>query len=98
MRDTVFLTRHRHDDKQFVIVTMTKTGRRMSEARDLGTVVAAIATTALADLGEAATDDLAQLHQALGDADATALPDLLAATHQHLPDHPDLAAQVDAVT
>src|SRR6185503_8802608 len=29
--------------------------------------------TALTDLGEAATDDLAQLHQALGDTDATAL-------------------------
>jgi hypothetical protein len=54
--------------------------------------------TALTDLGEAATDDLAQLHQALGDADATALPDLLAAAHQHLPDHPDLAAQIDTIT
>ena len=54
--------------------------------------------TALTDLGEAATGDLAQLHQALGDADATALPDLLAAAHQHLPDHPDLAAQIDTIT
>ena len=54
--------------------------------------------TALTDLGETATGDLAQLHQALGDPDATALPDLLAAAHQHLPDHPDLAAQIDAIT
>jgi hypothetical protein len=54
--------------------------------------------TALTDLGEAATGDLAELHQALGDADATALPDLLAAAHQHLPDHPDLAAQIDTIT
>ena len=54
--------------------------------------------TALTDLGEAATGDLAQLHQALGDADATALPGLLAATHQHLPGHPELAAQIAAIT
>ncbi len=54
--------------------------------------------TALTDLGEAATSDLAQLHHALGDTDATALPDLLAAIHQHLPDHPDLAAQIDTIT
>jgi len=54
--------------------------------------------TALTDLDEAATTDLIQLHQALADTDATALPALLAATHQHLPDHPDLAAQIDTVT
>jgi hypothetical protein len=54
--------------------------------------------TALTELGDAATDDLAHLHHALGNADAATLPGLLAATHQHLPDHPDLAAQVDAVT
>jgi hypothetical protein len=54
--------------------------------------------TALTDLGEAATGDLAQLHQALGDADAAALPGLLAAAHQHLPEHPDLAAQIDTIT
>ena len=54
--------------------------------------------TALTDLGDAATNDLTHLHHALGHADATTLPDLLAATHQHLPEHPDLAAQVDAVT
>ncbi|GIE88288.1 hypothetical protein [Actinoplanes regularis] len=54
--------------------------------------------TALTDLGEAATGALTQLHRALGDADATALPDLLAAAHQHLPDHPDLAAQIDIIT
>lgn len=54
--------------------------------------------TSLTDLGEAATGDLTQLHQALGDSDATALPDLLAAARQHLPDHPDLAAQIDTIT
>jgi hypothetical protein len=54
--------------------------------------------TALTDLGEAATGDLTQLHQALGDADATALPDLLAAAQQHLPAHSDLAAQIDSIT
>ncbi|BCY11003.1 hypothetical protein [Actinoplanes sp. L3-i22] len=54
--------------------------------------------TALTDLDSAATTDLAQLHHALGDTDATALPQLLAATHQHLPDHPDLAAQIDTIT
>ena len=36
--------------------------------------------------------------RALGDADAAALPDLLAAAHQHLPGHPDLAAQIDVIT
>jgi len=54
--------------------------------------------TALTDLGEAAGAALARLHQALGDPDASALPALLAATHHHLPHHPDLAAQVDTVT
>ncbi len=54
--------------------------------------------TALTDLGEAADGHLAQLHQALGDSDAAALPGLLAATHQHLPDHPELAAQIDTIT
>jgi hypothetical protein len=54
--------------------------------------------TALTDLGDAATGDIAHLHRALGDTDATALPGLLAAAHQHLPGHPDLAAQIDTVT
>jgi len=54
--------------------------------------------TALTDLDQAATTALAQLHQALGDPDATALPALLAATHHHLPHHPDLAAQIAAIT
>ena len=54
--------------------------------------------TALTDLDQAATATLAQLHQALGDPDATALPALLTATHQHLPHHPDLAAQITAIT
>jgi hypothetical protein len=54
--------------------------------------------TALADLGDAATEDLARLHHALGDTDATDLPALLAAAADHLPDHPDLAAQIDTIT
>jgi hypothetical protein len=54
--------------------------------------------TALTDLDEAATAALARLHQALGDPDASALPTLLAAIHHHLPEHPDLASQVDTVT
>jgi hypothetical protein len=54
--------------------------------------------TALTDLDEGAAPALAQLHQALGDPDATALPALLAATHDHLPHHPDLAAQIAAIT
>jgi hypothetical protein len=54
--------------------------------------------TALTDLDAAAGTALARLHQALGDPDASALPALLAATHHHLPRHPDLAAQVDTVT
>jgi hypothetical protein len=54
--------------------------------------------TALTDLEKSATPALGRLHQALGDTDASALPALLAATHHYLLDHPDLAAQVDAVT
>jgi hypothetical protein len=54
--------------------------------------------TALTDLDAAATDALSQLHDALGDPDASALPALLAATHHHLPRHPDLAAQIDTIT
>jgi hypothetical protein len=54
--------------------------------------------TALTDLDEAATTALARLHQALGDPDASALPALLAAMHHHLPEHPDLAGQIDTVT
>jgi len=53
--------------------------------------------TALTDLDAAAGTALARLHQALGDPDASALPALPAATHHHLPRHPDLAAQVDTV-
>jgi hypothetical protein len=54
--------------------------------------------TALTDLGAAAADSVGQLHDALGDRDAGALPHLLAATQPHLPGHPELAAQIDAVT
>jgi hypothetical protein len=54
--------------------------------------------TALTDLDDTATAALARLHQALGDPDASALPALLAAIHHHLPEHPDLAGQIDTVT
>ncbi|MEU4221891.1 hypothetical protein, partial [Actinoplanes sp. NPDC026623] len=54
--------------------------------------------TALTDLDETAAPALGRLHQALGDPDASALPALLAAICQHLPDHPGLAAQIDTVT
>ncbi|MET8147179.1 hypothetical protein ACIBSW_11935 [Actinoplanes sp. NPDC049668] len=54
--------------------------------------------TALTDLGEAASASLVRLHEALGDPDASALPALLAAIHHNLAHHPDLAAQIDAVT
>ncbi|WP_127504669.1 type III effector protein [Actinoplanes solisilvae] len=54
--------------------------------------------TALTDLGDAATESLGRLHDALGDADASALPGLLADTRRHLPRHPKLSAQIDAVT
>lgn len=53
--------------------------------------------TALTDLDAAATGALGRLHEALADPDASALPGLLAATHPHLDDHPDLAAQVGGV-
>jgi hypothetical protein len=54
--------------------------------------------TALTDLDPTATDALDRLHEALGDPDASSLPALLAATHHHLPDHPDLAARIDTIT
>jgi hypothetical protein len=54
--------------------------------------------TALTDLDNAASGDLLRLHRALGDADATALPALLASTHQHLLEHPHLADQVARVS
>ncbi|MEU7901687.1 hypothetical protein [Actinoplanes sp. NPDC049118] len=54
--------------------------------------------SALTDLGQSATGALARLHHALGDADASALPALLAAAHHHLLHHPDLAAQIDIIT
>lgn len=49
------------------------------------------------DLDGAAAAPLARLHDALGDKDASALPGLLADTHRHLDDHPELAARVDEV-
>ena len=54
--------------------------------------------TALTDLGTAAAGPVGRLHDALGGPDASALPDLLAATHGHLDRHPGLAGQIDAVT
>jgi hypothetical protein len=53
--------------------------------------------TALTDLGNEADADIGRLHQALADADATALPTLLADTHRHLGAHPDLADQIDTL-
>jgi hypothetical protein len=71
MRDTVFLTRHRDDDKRFVIETMThrRGDARMPdtpasvtppapESRDLAVVTAAIAATAHA-VQQPATDSAA---------------------------------------
>ena len=54
--------------------------------------------TALTDLGDAAAESLTRLHDALGNADASALPTLLAATRQYLHEHPDLTDQVGSVT
>jgi hypothetical protein len=54
--------------------------------------------TALTDLGATADADLARLHRALADPDATDLPALLADAQRHLDRHPDLAARIDAVT
>ena len=54
--------------------------------------------TALTDLDDDAESPIRRLHHALADPDATALPVLLADTQRYLPDHPDLAAQVDSVT
>jgi hypothetical protein len=54
--------------------------------------------TALTDLDTTADADLARLHCALADQDATDLPALLADTHRHLDRHPDLAARIDTVT
>jgi hypothetical protein len=54
--------------------------------------------TALTDLDDAAAGTLAQLHTALGDPDASALPELLAAIQRHLHQHPGLTDQIDTVT
>ncbi|WP_433201251.1 hypothetical protein ACQP00_30215 [Dactylosporangium sp. CS-047395] len=52
----------------------------------------------LTDLPAAAGADVGRLHDALGDADATALPALLAAVRRHLDRHPALAGRIDRVT
>lgn len=54
--------------------------------------------TSLTDLDEAAADSVGRLHDALGAADAAALPGLLAETQPHLPRHPELTAQIDEIT
>ncbi|WP_433603935.1 hypothetical protein ACQP2P_22825 [Dactylosporangium sp. CA-139114] len=51
----------------------------------------------LTDLPAAAGDDVGRLHDALGHADAGALPDLLGAVRRHLGGHPGLGAQIDRV-
>jgi hypothetical protein len=51
----------------------------------------------LTDLGDTAAGDVGRLHDALGDADASALPGLLAGTQRHLGGHPELADQIDTV-
>jgi hypothetical protein len=53
---------------------------------------------ALTDLDAAAGESLARLHAALADRDASALPALLAATQEHLHQHPGLTGQIDTVT
>jgi hypothetical protein len=53
--------------------------------------------TALTDLGDDAAGDLGRLNDALAGPDAGALPALLAGTHRHLGDHPELADQIDTV-
>jgi hypothetical protein len=80
MRDTVFLTRHRSDDKRFVIEKMTdgKEGPRMldtpaagaspppaPESRDLAVVTAAIAATAHAITTDSAPVSAVELLDAL---------------------------------
>jgi len=54
--------------------------------------------TALTDLDDAAGEAVGRLHRALGDPDASALPVLLAATREHLHDHPGLTDRIDSVT
>ena len=54
--------------------------------------------TALTDLDDAAARPRPAARRASADADATALPALLAGTHRHLGGHPDLADQIDGVT
>jgi hypothetical protein len=54
--------------------------------------------TALTDLDADADDTRARLHDALGDPDASALPDLLAAIQRHLPHHRGLTDEIDTVT
>ena len=53
--------------------------------------------TALTGLGADAAGDLGRLNDALAGPDAGPLPALLADTHRHLGDHPDLADQIDTV-
>jgi hypothetical protein len=54
--------------------------------------------TILDDLNPASAEDISRLNDALGGADASALPALLAAARQHLHDHPALLQRIDTVT
>ena len=54
--------------------------------------------TGLADLSDDAAVPIDRLHRALADADASALPGLLADAREHLHRHPDLADQIGSVT
>ena len=53
--------------------------------------------TILDDLNPASAEDISRLNDALGDADASALPALLAAARQHLHGHPALLQRIDTV-
>ncbi|MGW3116841.1 type III effector protein [Streptomyces sp. NPDC001107] len=68
-----------------------------ANAADLRRIAGQI--SALTDLPTAARNPLSQLHAALAHDDPAVLIDPLNATRPHLtPDHPDLAAQLDALT
>lgn len=54
--------------------------------------------TSLQGLAPSSAGDIARLHRALGEVDASALPALLAQARRHLTDHPALSRQIDAVT
>jgi len=57
----------------------------------------AFEVTSLTDLTDDAAPGVTRLHNALGDSDATELPELLAEMHPHLTAHPDLAGRIDEI-